>query len=493
METLVNIPGRQKAAIMIMVMLAMFLSALDQTVVSTAMPIIVKEFNALEHISWVFTAYMLASTITVPIYGRLSDLYGRKEFFLASIVIFLAGSALCGVAQDMNQLIVFRAIQGIGGGALMTNCFAIIADLFTPVERGTWQGFMGAVFGLSSIIGPFLGGFLTDQVSWRWVFYLNMPLGGVVFFVLLFFMPSIQSSIKNRSIDYVGAFCLTLGLLSLLLALVWGGNLYPWNSPEILLLLAFAFIILSFFVSLEKKVKNPIIPMDLFKNPTFRVSIAATLLIGMGMFSVISYIPLFAQKVIGTSATDSGTILIPLTLGMIFMSIVSGQIISRTGRYKALALVGMLLASAAMYALSRMDSNTTYESLRLRMIFTGLGLGMTMPVFNIVIQNIFERSKIGVVTAAIQLFRSVGGTMGVALMGAILNNQMLKHHGDLGLAIGDAFFFGMLVLLAGFFLTLFLEEVPIHSEAENRSPLTQAGIELAVESGEFSEKNEPRL
>ena len=485
MQTLLHISNRQKAAVMVAVMLTMFLSALDQTIVSTALPTIVREFDALDHLSWVFTAYMLTSTIVVPIYGKLSDMYGRKGFFLLSIILFLAGSALCGVSKDMNQLIFFRALQGIGGGAIMTNCFAIIADLFSPTERGKWQGLMGAMFGLSSVFGPFLGGWITDHLSWRWNFYINMPLGAVAFLAVFLLMPRIKPSIQDRSIDYIGALYMAMGLASLLLALTLGGSQFDWNSVEIILLFAFSIVTLSFFGVVETLVKNPILPLNLFKNPVFSVAIALIFLIGMGMFGVISYIPLFAQKVVGVSATNSGTVMFPMMFGMVGASMISGQIISRTKRYKILGIFGTAFVLVSMIFLSQMDGDTTKGELVGRMILTGIGMGMTMPVFNLAVQNAFDHSKIGVVTAATQLFRSVGGTVGVAIAGTILNWSLEKNMGDLGIAVPNVFLVGLIFMGLAFLLSFFLKEIPFKQSKEHDS-LQEAGRDLAVEEGNFA-------
>lgn len=493
METLVHMSGKQKAIVMMAVMMTMFLAALDQTIVSTALPIIVKEFNALEHLSWVFTAYMLSSTVTVPIYGKLSDLYGRKGFYLASILIFLTGSALCGLSQNMTQLIIFRAIQGIGGGAMMTSSFAIIADLFTPAERGKWQGLMGGVFGLSSVFGPLIGGWLADNLSWRWDFYVNMPLGVLALLGIIFLLPKIKSSVKDKSIDFFGALYLAMGLISLLLALVWGGTQYAWNSEEILLLFGLSFLSLSFFASVESLVKNPILPLNLFKNRVFSVSILLSFLTAMGVFGVISYIPLFAQKVIGITATDSGTILIPMMAGMIFASVVSGQIISRTKKYKFLAILGTLVVTLSMVWLSTMTAATTQGELMLRMVCTGLGMGLTVPIFNIAVQNAFDHSQIGVVTASTQLFRSIGGTVGIAIFGGILNSYMSAHPEDLAGAIAQVFHIGIFFMATAFVVSFFLKEIPLQTHEKQRGALQEAGVELAVEEGSFSAKNEPVL
>jgi EmrB/QacA subfamily drug resistance transporter len=428
---LAHIPKTQKLFVMLGVMLAMLLSALDQTIVATAMPRIVQDLHGLEHLSWVFTAYMLASTVIVPIYGKLSDLYGRKYFVLGAIIIFLIGSILSGFSQTMLQLIIFRAIQGIGGGAIFANAFATIGDLFPPSERGKWQGAFGAVFGLASVIGPTLGGFLTDTVSWRWNFFINIPLGIVAFGVVAFLMPKIKPDIKNKSIDYVGAILLAVGIVSLLLGFVWGGTQYAWDSIQIVSLFVTSAVILFIFGMVEQRVKEPILPLSLFKNSIFSVSMLITLLTGVGMFGSILYVPLFAQLVLGTNATNSGTLLTPLMLGMVVSSVISGQVVSRTGKYKWLAVFGLGITTVAIYLLSRMNVNTTQGELVFRMVLTGIGLGTSFPIFNLAVQNAFDHSKLGVATASTQLFRSIGGTVGTAILGGVLNNALTSKFGDL--------------------------------------------------------------
>ena len=427
MKTLSEITKQQKIIVMIGAMLAMFLAALDQTIVGTAMPKIVKELNGLEHLSWVFTGYMLASTVTVPLAGKLSDIYGRKLFFLGGIIVFLIGSALSGQAHSMVQLIAFRALQGIGAGTIMTNAFAIIGDLFPPAERGKWQGAIGGIFGLASVVGPTLGGYLTDSASWRWTFYINIPIGIIAIAFIYFLMPQIKSHIKGkRYIDYLGAILLTLGLIPFLLGLVWGGNQYPWLSPQILGLFSFAAAALIGFGFTETKAKEPIIPLTLFHNKIFTVSVMAAFLTSMGMFGAILYIPLFAQGVLGSTATNSGFILTPLMIGMISASALSGQIVSRTGKYKYLAVLGTGVITAAMVLLAFVGVHTTSFELVLRMILLGVGLGMTMPIFNIAVQNAFPQTQLGVVTAGTQLFRSIGGTVGTAIMGSVLNMGLVS-------------------------------------------------------------------
>lgn len=421
----------QKIAIMVGVMLAMLLSALDQTIVATAMPRIVQDLNGLEHLSWVVTAYLLASTVIVPIYGKLSDIYGRKYFILSAVVIFIIGSVLSGLSQSMTQLIIFRALQGLGGGAIFANAFAVIGDLFTPRERGRWQGLFGGVFGLASVIGPSLGGFLTDHASWRWNFFINLPVGVAALIVIGMLMPHLRGETKNRSIDFLGAFFLTLGLISLLLGLVWGGNQYPWNSWQIYSLFGVSILTLLIFGWVERKVKEPILPLNLFGSSIFTISMIITFLTGFGMFGAILYIPLFAQLVLGVTATNSGAIITPLTLGMVGAAVVTGQIISRTGSYKWLATIGLLLTTISMFLLSQMTSETSQGNLILRMILTGVGLGVTFPIFTLAVQNAVDHSKMGVATASTQLFRSIGATVGTAILGGILNNRINTQLGDL--------------------------------------------------------------
>lgn len=500
----------------------MLLSALDQTIVATAMPRIVRDLNGLEYLSWVITAYLLASTVIVPIYGKLSDIYGRKYFILGAVVTFVLGSILSGLSQNMAQLIIFRAIQGLGGGAIFANAFAVIGDLFPPRERGRWQGLFGAVFGLASVIGPGLGGWITDNASWRWNFFVNIPVGILALLVIGFFMPKIKSSSHGRSIDYAGATFLTAGLVSLLLALVWGGNQYTWNSLPIYSLFTIALVSLVTFIQIERKVAEPILPLDLFKNSIFSVSIIIIFLTGLGMFGAILYIPLFAQLVLGTSATSSGTILTPMMLGLVVSSVATGQVISRTGKYKWLAIFGLGLAAFAIFLLStNMGVNTSQGSLILRMILIGIGLGVSFPVFTLAVQNAFDHSKMGVATASTQLFRSIGGTVGTAILGGVLNSSLASHLGSgvninqlqatLGTttsqqpgfnelilkirmafasSITEVFLIASLFMTAAFVAALFLKETPLRVTHESAE---EAGRELAAEEGNFPASQEPSL
>ncbi|MBI4495278.1 MAG: MFS transporter [Chloroflexi bacterium] len=402
-------------------MLGMLLGALDQTIVGTAMPRVIAELGGLAHYAWVFTAYMLASTVMVPIYGKLSDIYGRRPFFLGGMLIFLVGSALSGTSQDMTQLILFRAVQGLGAGAMMPIVQAIIGDIFPPAERGKWQGLMVAVFGLASIIGPTSGGWITDNWGWRWVFYVNMPLGVLALVTAGLAMPG-HSRHSQHQIDYLGAATLVAGAVPLLLAFSWAGSEYDWGSVQIVGLLALAVAMLGLFFLVERHAAEPIMSPDLFKNSIFSVSVIATFLVSVGMFGAIMYLPLFVQGVIGDSATNSGAVLTPMMLGFMVSSAVGGQIMARTGRYKALAIGGFALAMVGMFLLSQMDVAATDGLVMRNMALTGLGIGVMMSLFTIVVQNAFPFSQLGQVTASLQFFRSIGGTIGVAILGTIMAN-----------------------------------------------------------------------
>ncbi|HEX8968656.1 MAG TPA: MDR family MFS transporter [Chloroflexota bacterium] len=404
-------------------MLGLLLAALDQTIVGTAMPRIVAELRGFEHYAWVTTAYLLTSTAVVPISGKLSDLYGRKVFLLGSSALFVLTSALCGLSQDMTQLIVFRGLQGLAGGVLTSTVFTVISQIFPPAERGRVQGIFSGIFGLASIIGPLLGGYLTDNLTWRWVFYVNLPVGLVALAVLWWSFPNIRPIVRERRIDFVGAATLVAGVVPLLLALSWGGNDYPWASPMIVGLFALAAVMLVVFGLVESRAIEPIIPLSLFTNRVVGVSVAALTVMAMGMFGTILFIPLYIQGVIGTSATQSGTVLMPMMITNIASSIIGGQIISRTGRYKMVGLVGMSIMALGMFLLSGMGADTDYLTVVRNMVILGMGMGPTMPVFTLASQNAVKVSQLGVVTSLTQFARSIGSTLGVAVFGSLLTNQ----------------------------------------------------------------------
>lgn len=417
-----TVSKRRLVAIVIGVMLSMLLSAIDQTIVGTAMPHVIAELNGLEHYAWVFTAYMLASTVMVPIYGKLSDSYGRRPFYLFSMVLFLLGSALSGTSQTMTQLIFYRAIQGLGAGGMLPIVQAIIGDVFPPAERGKWQGLMMAVFGLATIVGPTAGGWITDNWGWRWVFYVNMPIGLLALAAVAITLPK-GGDLRKHRIDYPGAVTLVIAAAALLLALSWGGTTYPWNSAQIIGLFALALVVGVIFFLIENHSAEPIISPGLFKNSIFAVSVITSVFLAIGMFGASLYLPLFMQAVMGTSATNSGAVLTPMMLGFMFSSIVGGQILSRTGRYKVLAIVGFTIGTIGMFLLTRMDVNATNSLLIRNMIILGLGIGGSMSLFTIVVQNAFPFARLGQVTASLQFFRSIGGTIGVAIFGTILSNK----------------------------------------------------------------------
>jgi EmrB/QacA subfamily drug resistance transporter len=410
------------------VLMVMLLASLDQTVVSTAMPRVIADLQGFDRYTWVSTAYLLTSTVMVPIYGKLSDLFGRKPIFLFGVVVFLIGSAMSGAAQTMNQLIIFRAFQGIGAGALMPIAIAIVGDLFTPRERGKWQGLTGGVWGLSAIVGPTLGGWITENSTWRWVFYVNLPIGLAAMLVLIFLMPTLRGKAKQVSIDYFGAALLVLGTVPLLLGFTWAGNQYDWLSPQIIGLFAWSLLTLTGFIfyeaRLERRGGQPIIEPGLFKNSIFTVSTIVTIIFGMGLFGSIFFIPLFVQGVVGSSATNSGLVLTPLMLTSIVGSVVSGQLVSRLGKYRWIAIFGMLVSAAGALMLMRLDVNSGNNDVLLAMLVLGLGMGFGMALYNLIVQNALPQ-KIGQATSALVFFRQIGGTIGLAAMGSVMTSAYL--------------------------------------------------------------------
>lgn len=411
----------QVVLILIGVMLGMLLAALDQTIVGTALPRIVANLGGFDQYAWVATSYLLASTVSIPIYGKLSDIYGRRPFFILGMVIFLIGSALSGTSQNMTQLIIYRGIQGLGAGAMMPIAMAIIGDIFPPSERGKWTGLITAVFGIATIIGPTLGGWITDNWGWRWTFYVNMPVGAAAILAAAFVLPKVTQR-RHHKIDYVGVVLLILGAVPLLLGFSWGGTTYPWGSWEVILAFALAAVFLPTFVLVELRMPEPLISPRLFKNSIFLVSTVAMFLVAAGMFGAVVYLPLFVQDVIGDTATGSGAVLTPMMLGFMFSSIVGGQILSRTGRYKILALLGFVVASVGMFLLSRLTGSSKEGEVIRDMVIVGLGIGVMMSLFTVVVQNAFPFRQIGEVTSTLTFFRSIGQTIGVAVMGTILTN-----------------------------------------------------------------------
>jgi EmrB/QacA subfamily drug resistance transporter len=404
-------------------MLTLLLAALDQTIVATALPRIVSDLGGITQYSWVFTAYMLTSTVTVPLYGKLGDVHGRKNLFLFAIVVFLIGSALCGAATDMTQLVVFRGIQGIGAGGLFPLSLAVIGNIVPPRDRGRWQGLIGAVFAASSIIGPAVGGFIVDNTSWRWIFLVNLPVGGLALVVILITMPR-RAPQTDHAIDWLGAGVLAGGTGALLLGLVWGGKSYPWTSGHVIGVLVLAGVLLLAFWFVERRAGEPILPFRILRNPIVAGSVACMALVGMAMFGTISYVPLFVQGVIGTSATSSGVVLTPLMLGAVATSLLTGQLVSRTGRYRWNAVLGPVVLTIGMILLWRMNVNSTNAEAARAMVVAGIGIGSMMQVFVLSVQNAVPRSHIGSATALTQFSRQMGATVGVTIMGAIVNHGL---------------------------------------------------------------------
>ena len=401
----------------------MLLAALDSTIVSTALPTIVSELGGLEHLSWVVTAYLLAQTIVTPVYGKLGDLYGRKIVMQSAIVLFLIGSVLCGLSQNLNQLIAFRAIQGLGGGGLVVTTQAVVGDIVPPRDRGRYQGIFGAVFGLSSIAGPLLGGYFTTHWSWRWIFYINLPFGIAALIVLAATLPSVSRRIAH-AIDYVGAGLLAVSLSSITLLADFGGTTYPWSSPMSIGLIVVTLLAVVLFVVAESKAREPVLPMRLFRQQTFVITSTVGLIVGFALFGSVTYFPLYLQVVKGVSPTASGMQMIPMMGGMLVTSIVSGQLISRTGRYKIFPIVGTAVMTLGLFLLSRLTAQSTNVTASLLLLVLGVGLGLVMQVLVIAVQNAVDYRDLGVATSGATLFRLVGGSLGTAILGAIFAAQL---------------------------------------------------------------------
>lgn len=401
------------------VMVSMLFSSLDQTIVSAAMPVIIGELHGFDLYAWVFTAYMMASAVTVPIYGKLSDVYGRKPFYVFGLLTFMTGSALAGLSRSMAWLVAARALQGIGGGAMLSMPPATIGDIFNPRERARWMGLIMTLFGVSGIIGPSLGGWITDHLGWRWVFYVNLPVGLAALAAVVYALPTVRLPGRAR-VDWAGSLLLVLGLVPMLLAFTWAGSTYPWASPRVAGALAFSAVMLGAFLWVERRAPDPLLSPALFRHPVFASAVAVALLVSVTMFSGVMFMPLYTEGVLGISAEGSGIVMTPMMLSFIAGSALSGQILSRTGRYKVQAVVGALVMVAGTVLLRHMGVGTGVSEVIRNVVTLGVGMGSLLPLVNVAVQNAFPYRMLGAVNATQQFVRSLGGVLAAPIFGTVL-------------------------------------------------------------------------
>jgi EmrB/QacA subfamily drug resistance transporter len=412
--------GRRREVMIVLpgLLLALMLAMLDQLVVSTALPRIVGELGGLNHLSWVVTAYVLASTITTPLYGKMGDLYGRKRLLMAAIIIFLAGSALSGLAHSMDQLIAFRALQGLGAGGLMVGAIATIGDMVSPRERGQYMGYMMAAMMIAMIAGPLVGGYITDSLSWRWIFYINMPIGGAALAYLMATLHLPRHRVQHK-IDYLGAAVLSVGATAIVLTTTWGGTQYAWASPQIITLIAIAVLSVAAFIWVEAKAAEPILPLHVFSSRNFSLTSGMSFLLGLAMFGAMTFLPLYQQTVQRASPTVSGLLLIPLMLGATLTSLIAGQVTVRTGRYKALPIVGGAIMTVSMVLLASIGIGTSRLTTMSFFVVFGVGMGFLMQITTLIAQNSVEPRDMGVASSSRTFFQQIGGSIGVSMFGAI--------------------------------------------------------------------------
>ena len=423
MDSTLNLSRNQKILATAGVAMALLLASLDQTVVGTAMPRIVAELQGLSYYAWLTTAYLLTSTIVVPIAGKLGDMFGRKPFILAGMIGFVGASALCGVAQNMAELIIFRGVQGLFGGVLFASVFTVLADIFPPEQRARMQGIFGGVFGLSSVIGPVLGGYLTDGPGWRWVFYVNVPVGALAVTLVVLALPFVKSRAQLRDIDWIGCLTLAAGLVPVLIAFSLT-NTHQWTDPEVFGLLALGVVVLIGFFLWERRVSQPVVPFDLFRNNVFAVSVMVAFFSALGMFGTILFVPLLYQGVLVVSATNSGQLMTPMMLGMIVFSTMAGQLMTRLKYYRFIGTAGVGIMIAGMLLLAQVGVDTPAWQVAASIIVVGAGLGLTFPLTMVAVQSALPRAVLGVATSQVQFWRNLGGTIGAAVLGSILANRL---------------------------------------------------------------------
>ncbi len=459
------------------VAMALLLAALDQTIVGVAMPRIVSELHGLNYYAWVTTAYLITSTALVPVAGKLGDMFGRKPFLIAGMIGFVAASALCGTSQNMVELVLFRGFQGVFGGVLFASTFAVLADVFPPAQRARMSGLFGAVFGLSSVVGPTLGGFLTDGPGWRWVFYVNIPLGIAAVVLVAARLPFVRSSARLRDIDWVGTGLLFTGLSPLLIALSMTRD-HAWVSPQVLGLLAVAGVALVAFYFVERRAEHPVVPFQLFKLNVFAVPAVISFFSGIGMFGAVIFVPLLYQGVLGTSATNSGQLLTPMMLAVVVTSTATGALIARIPAYRFLGTIALAVMILGLVLLAGVGPAASPLEVTRDIIIIGAGLGVTFPLTFIVIQAGLPHQLIGVGTSQITFWRSLGGTIGTAILGSILTNRLPIPYSRLGLAstLHDLFLVAAVVAAVSVIASVFLREVPLTREA----PAVPAEIEAAA-------------
>ena len=523
METEAQPVGRgTRNAVVVAIMLGMLLAALDQTIVATALPTIVSDLGGANHLSWVVTSYLLAETIMTALIGKFGDLYGRKPMFLISVVLFLGGSALCGMADSMLWLVGARAIQGLGAGGLMVTAMAVIADVVPLSERGKYQGVMGSVFGVSTVAGPLLGGLFVDHLSWRWAFYVNIPLGIVVLIVASITLPSVKAAVEPK-IDYLGILFIGLAATGLTLVTTWGGSEFAWTSPVIIAMAIGSLLALGLFVLVEQRAAEPLLPLRLFRSGVFSVCAVLSFIIGFAMLGGVTYLPTYLQFVHGASATESGLQMLPLVGGLLVASVVVGQVISKTGRYRLFPIVGTVLIGVGLYLLSLLDNQTPYVEVAGFMVVLGVGVGLCMPVPTVVVQSTVDYADLGVATSGVSFLRTMGSSFGVAVFGSIYAHQLPDRLAEAVRATGAdpqvvttvegvrslpdsvrpavtaayadslhvVFLWAVPVAAFGFVTALLLKEVPLRDTA--RMAASDVGENFAVPSSFDSEHELQRL